>query len=190
MKRRDFLHAGALTAAGVLLAPDALRGAGARIRPASIGDAFHRDLAARGLDAARSGGAAYADIRFNTVRTRSVATREQRVTGVSDTETYGFGIRVLVGGTWGFAASDSVSADEVERIARSGGPAGTGQPGGPAAPRGTRPAGLDGRGRVAQSHPGRSLHHPIEEMVALLFETNAAALSVRGPGSAPRPWPS
>ena len=55
-----------------------------------------KELAMLALDAARSAGAGYADIRFVRNRNQNLSTREQRVSGVSDNETYGFGVRTLV----------------------------------------------------------------------------------------------
>jgi len=70
------------------------------------------------LDAARSAGASYADVRVSRTRSQSVSTREDRVTGVSDNDTMGFGVRVLVAGAWGFAASRDLTREEVQRVAR------------------------------------------------------------------------
>ena len=181
MKRRDFLQTGAVTAAGLLLAPGALQAGpvSMRRRP-SVGDAFNRDLAARALDAARMAGADYADVRLNVNRTRFVSTRERRVTGASDNSSAGFGIRVLVGGTWGFAASDNVSADEVERVARLA--VAQARANRAAQRRPVELAPLDWTGEGEWRSPIRvdPFEVPIEDMVALLFETNAAALTVAG----------
>ena len=72
----------------------------------------------RALDAARSAGAGYADVRISRNRNQRVFTRERRVQGVTDNETFGFGVRVLVDGAWGFAASRDLSRDEVVAVAR------------------------------------------------------------------------
>src|SRR5687768_14031405 len=105
MKRRDFLVHGALHAAGV-----GLLGRGyplsALDRDLWQADDF-RALAMRALDAARSAGAEYADVRINRNRQQSISTREQRVLGLADNETFGFGVRALAGGAWGFVASRS-----------------------------------------------------------------------------------
>src|SRR5690348_3633282 len=77
-----------------------------------------RELAGIALDAAKGAGAEYADVRFVRNRNQNVSTREQRVSGVSDNETYGFGVRTLVGGAWGFAASRDLTKDEVARVAK------------------------------------------------------------------------
>ena len=77
-----------------------------------------KELAAIALDAAKSAGAGYADVRFVRNRNQNVSTREQRVQFVGDNETYGFGIRTLVDGSWGFAASRDLTRDEVARVAK------------------------------------------------------------------------
>lgn len=75
-------------------------------------------LADAALATAKRLGASYADIRINRYRNENVSTRERQVLNVSSSENYGFGVRVLVNGTWGFAASPLVTADEVVRITR------------------------------------------------------------------------
>jgi TldD protein len=77
-----------------------------------------KELATIALDAAKSAGADYADVRFVRNRTQNVSTHEQRVSGVADNETYGFGVRTLVGGAWGFAASRDLTREEVARVAK------------------------------------------------------------------------
>jgi TldD protein len=57
------------------------------------------------LDTALAGGASYADARAIERREQSVTTKNGRVDAVSDAETEGLGVRVLVGGAWGFACS-------------------------------------------------------------------------------------
>ena len=75
-----------------------------------------RELAARALENAKSKGAAYADIRVTRYLRQAINTREKRVTNITNSESFGFGVRVLVDGTWGFAASQRVDAAEIERI--------------------------------------------------------------------------
>ena len=77
-----------------------------------------RELATLALDAAKSAGADYADVRFVRNRSQNLSTREQRVSGISDNETYGFGVRTLVNGAWGFAASRDLTREEVARVAK------------------------------------------------------------------------
>lgn len=76
-----------------------------------------KELANVALNMARERGAQYADIRISRTLNQFVNTRENRVEGVTDTETYGFGVRVLVDGSWGFAASSTVQKNEIARVA-------------------------------------------------------------------------
>ncbi|PYS48307.1 MAG: TldD protein [Acidobacteria bacterium] len=75
-----------------------------------------KDLADVALNTAKQKGAAYADIRIARTLNNFINTRERRVENVTSTETYGFGVRVLVDGAWGFAASNKVEREEVARV--------------------------------------------------------------------------
>ncbi|HEX8905530.1 MAG TPA: DNA gyrase modulator, partial [Longimicrobiaceae bacterium] len=114
MNRREFLARGAAAAAGLSLLPSGVAHA-ARL---PLDDPEYRELARRALDAARTAGASYADVRINRNRSQAISTRERRITGFQDAETFGFGVRVLAGGAWGFAASRDLNLDEVQRVAR------------------------------------------------------------------------
>ncbi len=74
------------------------------------------ELADAAISLARRLGATYADMRINRYRLESIATREKQVERVERSQSFGFGVRVLVKGTWGFAASREVTADEVQRV--------------------------------------------------------------------------
>ncbi|MDQ3653161.1 MAG: TldD/PmbA family protein [Acidobacteriota bacterium] len=74
------------------------------------------NLADVALSTAKKLGASYADIRINRYRFESVATRERQVQNVARSQNFGFGVRVLVKGTWGFASSRNVTPAEVRRI--------------------------------------------------------------------------
>jgi len=73
-------------------------------------------LADLAISRARKLGATYADIRINRYRNESIFTREQQVQNVSRTQNFGFGVRVLVKGAWGFAASCRVNPESVRRV--------------------------------------------------------------------------
>jgi TldD protein len=75
------------------------------------------DLADAALDAAKKAGASYADVRINRYRVQFIFTRDRRVQNIVNTEDYGFGVRVVVDGTWGFASSSVVTKDEIARVA-------------------------------------------------------------------------
>ena len=132
------------------------------------------------LDAAKSAGASYADVRISRNRNQAIFTREQRVQNLVDNETFGFGVRVLVDGAWGFAASRELTRDEVTRVARQAVTQAR-------ANRTTmvRPVTLaavtptpNGSWRsAARIDP---FEVPIEDKVALLLAANAAALAVPG----------
>jgi TldD protein len=116
-RRREFLRvsAGAPGAVGAArLAPWTLEAEAAQ---AAAVDAVRDDVAEAALAAARRRGATYADIRINRRRSESVSTREQQVRDVSRNQSVGFGIRVLVNGAWGFAASPEVTPSEARRAA-------------------------------------------------------------------------
>ena len=97
-------------------------GAAAGLRPTTVLLAYPpadelRDLADAALASARKAGASYADIRINRYRNQFIFTRDRRVQNIVSTEDYGFGVRVIVDGTWGFASSSAVTRDEIARIA-------------------------------------------------------------------------
>ncbi len=60
-------------------------------------------LAEAAVDAALGAGASYADARAVSLRRQFVITKKGQVEDVSDTESEGIGVRVLVDGAWGFA---------------------------------------------------------------------------------------
>ncbi|HSM36364.1 MAG TPA: TldD/PmbA family protein [Longimicrobiales bacterium] len=185
MRRREFLRGGALVAAGV--------GAGYRIDPTllaareaaasqarRVGDPFFRELAMLALDAARSAGATYADVRISSNRSQFVATRERRVTGLNDSETFGFGVRVIADGTWGFAASRDLTRDEVQRVARQA--VAQANASAPARMRPLELAPTESYPEAEWIAPHRvdPFDIPIEDKVALLLQANEAALGVEG----------
>jgi TldD protein len=87
-----------------------------------------RRLTAVALDRARALGCSYADIRINRYRNQTVALRTSpdrgagpggkanHVPSVTESESFGFGVRVLHSGTWGFAASPRVEKDTIARV--------------------------------------------------------------------------
>ena len=76
-----------------------------------------RDIALRALDTARTRGAAYADVRVVHFQSQSVTVRNRNVEGLVVDESLGFGVRVLVDGYWGFAASNDLNLAEADRVA-------------------------------------------------------------------------
>jgi TldD protein len=141
-----------------------------------------KDLADVALNTARQKGASYADIRMVRTRNNSVITREKRVENVTNTESYGFGVRVLVDGAWGFAASSKVEREEIARVTE----------------RATSIAKANRsimRNRISlvpvEKYPDAKYITPVErdpfdvplsEKADYLLKVNAEALKIKGPG--------
>jgi TldD protein len=77
-----------------------------------------RTLADVALSTAKKLGASYADMRVCRYLRESVNAREERVESISSSVDSGFGVRVLVDGTWGFASSHRVTQPQVEATTR------------------------------------------------------------------------
>jgi TldD protein len=181
MDRREFLITSGIVGAG--LAAGCARGIpGAR--PASPPPGGLRaqalDRALRALDAATAAGATYADVRVQRNRQQVVSTRERRVAGLTDSDSFGFGVRVIANGSWGFAASSDLTNGEIDRVARLA----VQQARENASARRT-PLVL----APVERYPDATWRSPIEtdpfdvsveEKVALLLEANDAALGVKG----------
>ena len=117
MQRRDFLlYSGA--AAGAMALPHDLfaRDWSGSITPILTAD--RKALADTALNAARSAGASYADVRIGRYLRQMVSSRERIITGTMSTESFGAGVRVIANGTWGFAATDTVTPDGIAAVAR------------------------------------------------------------------------
>ena len=175
--RRDFVKKTGAAAVALTVAPRLLV-ANPR-NPTRWAEPAADQLMAAALEAARGAGATYADVRIGRYRRQNINTRERQITGVSDGESYGMGIRTIVDGAWGFAATSNMTTDGVAKAARE-------------AARLSRAAKSVQRRRVelapAPVVKGEwktpierdPLDVPIEEKVALLFATNEAALKVPG----------
>jgi TldD protein len=80
-----------------------------------------RDLCRQAIESALGAGASYADARAIVRRSQLVTTKNGEVEAMSDTETEGIGVRVLVDGAWGFACDrrleDVGARDAAQRAA-------------------------------------------------------------------------
>ncbi|MFI1001193.1 TldD/PmbA family protein [Streptomyces galbus] len=89
--------------------------------PHTIDEAFTalplRALADAALARARALGAEHADFRFERVRSASWRLRDARPAGSSDTTDLGYAVRVVHGGTWGFASGVDLTMDAAARVA-------------------------------------------------------------------------
>ncbi|MFF1375116.1 TldD/PmbA family protein [Streptomyces sp. NPDC058308] len=89
--------------------------------PRSIDEAFTalplRALADAALARARALGADHADFRLERVRSASWRLRDARPSGSSDSTDLGYAVRVVHGGTWGFASGVDMTMDAAARVA-------------------------------------------------------------------------
>jgi TldD protein len=173
VSRRRFIAAGGAVL-GTACVPgwaDAFQATGLTDGRAEVADAA--------LARARSLGASYADIRINRYRRESISTRERQVQNVARSASNGFGLRVLVNGAWGFAASNRVepgaaraAADRAVAIARAN------------ATLAARKVSLAPADRVVTSWTSAFRRDPFEvpldDKIAFLMRLNEAALAVRG----------
>ena len=76
-----------------------------------------KDLAAWALDTAKARGATYADVRAVETRHRYLSTKNGQAAQVRESQSLGIGIRVIAAGAWGFAATDSLTRNDIDRTA-------------------------------------------------------------------------
>jgi TldD protein len=179
--RRDFLKVTGAATAALTLEGALRRSAAAQpAAPRQTMDAATRDLLMAAINAAQLGGASYADARVQRQQQNLIFTREQQITNVVDTDTLGCGVRALVDGCWGFAATPTLTTEGVTRAAREA----------VAVARANRVA----RDQSVELAPARA--HPnatwqsdfqvdpwdisLEEKTDLLLRANAAAMGVAG----------
>lgn len=178
LTRREFLERSS-AAAMLAVAPRALR-PGSLVTPRQGPDASIKTLCMVALDAALGAGASYADIRVVDRQDQQIGTRQDRVTGIRDDRTFGFGIRVLVDGTWGFRASPDLSREACLAVAQ-------------AAVAQARDNARAAKGTVTlapvDAYPNGEWQTPVkedpfnvavEDKVGLLLDANQAALAVSG----------
>jgi TldD protein len=77
-----------------------------------------RELCDEAVSAALAAGASYADARVVVSRSQNVATRNQRVDRLDDSESEGLGVRVLVDGAWGFACANDLTTEGARATAQ------------------------------------------------------------------------
>jgi TldD protein len=75
-----------------------------------------KDLTNRALNTAASLGATYADVRIVDRTEQMVSTKNGAVATVNQSQDFGFGVRVIADGAWGFASSALLTAAEIDRV--------------------------------------------------------------------------
>jgi TldD protein len=76
------------------------------------------EVVQQAVDAARAAGADYADARWVSEENESLTVKNQEMEGIDRSLSEGVGIRVLVGGFWGFAATARTREEDVATTAR------------------------------------------------------------------------
>jgi len=111
--RRDFLKmtGGALAAATIANALPH------KATYAAIGST-EKELLLYAIDVAKSAGAEYADGRVILTQFEAIGTREQKITQVRNTDSYGLNVRALVGGSWGFSATQEWTKEAIAQTAK------------------------------------------------------------------------
>jgi TldD protein len=191
--RRDFLRQGG-TALGAsmgasLLAGSALAGiprllaAAPAPDPAAL-EAFTdianvRELMTAALNAAKMAGATYADVRCSRQRQNFVFTREQQIQQVVDTDTVGIGVRALVNGTWGFAATRILTTDGAATAAREAVAIAKASRVARANPIEWLPAPVVANGVWKGAYTQDPFDIPVEQKAELLLKANANALKAK-----------
>ncbi|WP_428661565.1 TldD/PmbA family protein [Runella sp.] len=180
MKRRDFMQLSGMGFGAMMLpnipivgntvTPEALMEGG-------IDVALKKRLADAALNAAKSKGATYTDVRIGRYLRQFVITREDKVQNIVNTESYGVGVRVIANGCWGFAAvvdakseaDTAKAAEEAVAIAKANARL-MKQP--------VQLAPQKGYGEVSWKAPiqRNAFEVPIKEKVDLLLGVNDAAL--------------
>jgi TldD protein len=74
-------------------------------------------LAREALDTAVARGAGYADVRLLETLREDLIVKDGRLGGLDQSESRGIGVRVLVDGAWGYAATDDLTRPAVQACA-------------------------------------------------------------------------
>jgi TldD protein len=117
LKRRDFVQLTGLGIGGMLLSLPSLGNpvsAEDLLRP-GLDVSQKKQLADVALNTAKSSGATYADVRLGRYLNQFISTRENKLQGIENSESFGIGIRVIVKGTWGFGATNDVTPDGIRK---------------------------------------------------------------------------
>lgn len=122
MKRRDFIQLSGMGLGAMVGASIPIIGNATTIEKMlePVADAAtKKKMADVALNAARSKGATYTDVRIGRYLQQYLFTRENKVQNIVNAESYGIGIRVIANGTWGFAATSDVSNDGIAKCAET-----------------------------------------------------------------------
>jgi TldD protein len=117
LKRRQFVQLAGFGISGMLLSYPVMGNTvtlEALLEP-QLDVGQKKSLADVALNTAKSMNASYADIRIGRYLNQFITTRENKVQNIVNSESFGAGIRVIVNGTWGFAATNTVTTDGIKK---------------------------------------------------------------------------
>jgi len=137
--------------------------------------AVKKRLADAALNASRSAGASYCDVRVGRYLRQFVITREANVQNVVNTESLGTGVRVIADGAWGFAATNELTVDAVAAAARQATAIAKANARVQAAKVQLAPATGVGEVRWATPIAKNAMAVPVKDKAAMLLDVNAAA---------------
>jgi TldD protein len=177
VQRRDFLALSGLTAGGLLVPSFFGKAIAAEQLLTTLDPAVKKRLADAALNAARKAGASYSDVRIGRYLRQFVITREDKVQNVVNTESTGAGVRVIVGGAWGFSATNDLTEAGVARAAQQAAAIAKANSKIQTAPVQLAPA--PGYGEVSWKTPIKknAMEVPIKDKADLLLGVNAAAIN-------------
>ncbi|TDK25033.1 TldD/PmbA family protein [Luteimonas aestuarii] len=176
MQRRDFLALGGLGVGSLVLPSFLGKAIAAEQLLTTLDVAVKKQLADAALQAATSAGASYCDVRIGRYLRQFVMTREDKVQNVVNAESLGTGVRVIADGAWGFAATNTVTADAIAEAARRA--TAIARANAKIQTERVQLAPAPGHGEVSWRTPIRknAMEVPIAEKVELLLGVNAAAI--------------
>ncbi|GAB3928689.1 TldD/PmbA family protein [Larkinella terrae] len=122
MRRRDFIQLSGLGMSALMGSSIPVLGSAvplSQLLEPRADAALKKKLADVALNAAKSKGATYADVRIGRYLQQFLFTREMKVQNITNAESYGVGIRVIANGTWGFSATSDVRPEAIAKCAET-----------------------------------------------------------------------
>ncbi|GAB3905858.1 TldD/PmbA family protein [Larkinella knui] len=122
MRRRDFIQLSGLGMSALMGSSIPVLGNAVSVHhllEPRADAALKKKLADVALNAAKSKGATYADVRIGRYLQQFIFTREMKVQNITNAESYGIGIRVIANGTWGFSATSDVRPEAIAKCAET-----------------------------------------------------------------------
>jgi TldD protein len=180
LRRRDFLYLTGIGAGASVMSSNPLFGRAVDIEellmPVDV--KLKKRMADIALNAARSKGASYADVRIGRYLNQVISTREAQVQNIGNSESYGLGVRVIANGSWGFSATDNLSDDSIAKAAENAVAIAKGNSKLMIEP--VKLASQQGFGEVSWKTPieKNAFEVPIKEKVELLLSVNNEAIKL------------